>query len=633
VGSLDPLSQPLHAVTFCVVDLETTGGSPASSTITEVGAVNFRGGERLGTLQTLVNPGVPVAPEVTALTGITPAMLAPAPTIAEVLPSLAEFVGGAVLVGHNLRFDTSFLDAALAATGRSVLDHLRVDTVPLARRLLGDEVPDCKLGTLAAHLGLDHRPTHRALDDALATAELLHLLLERAAAFGVTLLDDLLTLPQLAGHPQAAKLRQTTRLPRSPGAYVVRNRRGEAVHAGHAPDVRRQVRSYFSATPSVAADDRRAAGRVPREAHAFDHLACASGLDAAVAAARLAHVLAPHLGIAGPPEAAGLAESAVATAAVDDAAVPGVAGAGGVGRPPWAAPIRPGNARFVALAGGAARRLVTGRTPRGTAGAASSSRSSSSARRAQAEVGPLPKGEARPFVEAVEAAVQIAAASGAERAEVIVAGFGGRPAALVDPLLAEAARLDGEGRHAAAVLARRQAEALATALERQRRLDGLRRSGRVVLGLPDGARVELVRGRLVRTWHADRSSTVWAGEPAGDDSGRVARATIGGIALDEVAPPPADGPLTDAAADELLTVAAWLDAHAGQVRLLRADGELASPLPRVPDAGRAGVVDVVDLVSVVDVVGGTDRHNDASNGGNGDEVGPRAPVEAAVAAT
>ena len=163
MGTLDPLSQPLHAVTFCVVDLETTGGSPATDTITEVGAVTYRGGERLGTLQTLVNPCAPLPAEITALTGITPEMLCPAPTISQVLPSLAEFVGGAVLVGHNLRFDTSFLDAALAATGRSLLDHLRVDTVPLARRLLGEEVPDCKLGTLATHLGLGHIPTHLSL--------------------------------------------------------------------------------------------------------------------------------------------------------------------------------------------------------------------------------------------------------------------------------------------------------------------------------------------------------------------------------------------------------------------------------------------------------------------------------------
>src|SRR5437868_1938265 len=63
-------SIPLHAVTFCVVDLETTGGSPTDSRITEIGAVTCRGGERLGAFQSLVDPGVGISPFITQLTGI-----------------------------------------------------------------------------------------------------------------------------------------------------------------------------------------------------------------------------------------------------------------------------------------------------------------------------------------------------------------------------------------------------------------------------------------------------------------------------------------------------------------------------------------------------------------------------------
>lgn len=96
-------------------------------------------------------------------------MVVTAPRLAGVLPALTEFVGGAVLVGHDLRFDVSFLDAALAAFGRDGIGVHRVGTVMLARRLLDDEVPDHRLGTLSTHLGLAHQPTHRSLDDALAT--------------------------------------------------------------------------------------------------------------------------------------------------------------------------------------------------------------------------------------------------------------------------------------------------------------------------------------------------------------------------------------------------------------------------------------------------------------------------------
>ena len=107
-------------------------------------------------------------------------MLLPAPRIDEVLPPLLEFIGGAVIVGHNIRFDISFLDAALAAHGYPKLEQRRVDTIGLARRLVRDEVPDLKLGTLARHLRVSVSPCHRAFADAAATAEVLHALLERA---------------------------------------------------------------------------------------------------------------------------------------------------------------------------------------------------------------------------------------------------------------------------------------------------------------------------------------------------------------------------------------------------------------------------------------------------------------------
>ena len=157
--TFDDLGTPLHQVTFCVIDLETTGGSPADCEITEVGAVKVRGGEVLGSLQTLVNPGAAIPPSITVLTGITEAMVLPAPRIEEVLPSLVEFVGDAVIVGHNVRFDISFLHAALERTGRPRFANAVVDTCALARRLVRDEVPNCRLGTLADRLRLDHRPT------------------------------------------------------------------------------------------------------------------------------------------------------------------------------------------------------------------------------------------------------------------------------------------------------------------------------------------------------------------------------------------------------------------------------------------------------------------------------------------
>src|SRR3954471_10416662 len=130
--SFDDLGTPLIDVTFCVIDLETTGGSAADCAITEIGAVKLRGGECLGTFQTLVNPGQAIPPVITVLTGITEAMVLPAPRIEQVLPSFLEFAGDAVIVGHNIRFDLSFLAAACDRARYRRLANPSVDTCALA---------------------------------------------------------------------------------------------------------------------------------------------------------------------------------------------------------------------------------------------------------------------------------------------------------------------------------------------------------------------------------------------------------------------------------------------------------------------------------------------------------------------
>src|SRR4051794_35318594 len=97
-GTIDELGTPLHTVTFVVFDLETTGGSAKDSAITEIGAVKVRGGQILGEFATLVDPGMPIPPFITVLTGITQQMTVSAPGIDSVLPAFWEFARGAVLV-------------------------------------------------------------------------------------------------------------------------------------------------------------------------------------------------------------------------------------------------------------------------------------------------------------------------------------------------------------------------------------------------------------------------------------------------------------------------------------------------------------------------------------------------------
>lgn len=183
----------LHRVTFVVVDVETTGWEPGPDALTEVAAVRFTGGEPCGSFHSLIDPGVPIPPLVGQLTGIDDAMVKGAPDVSTVLPHLVETIGDGVLVGHNIGFDLSFIDAALASLAFQPLGNPVVDTLHLARRLVRDDVLNCKLGTLARRLRLEHLPSHHTLEDVMATADLLHALIERATGYGVFKLRDLLS--------------------------------------------------------------------------------------------------------------------------------------------------------------------------------------------------------------------------------------------------------------------------------------------------------------------------------------------------------------------------------------------------------------------------------------------------------
>src|SRR5512133_2000190 len=214
-GRLDDLGTPLLDVEFVVLDLETTGGSPANDRITEVGAVKIRGGEVLGTFQTLVNPGVPIPPLISALTGITNPMVADEEPIEVVLPCLLEFLGGAVLVAHNASFDRRFVQANLERHGYQRLANRVVCTARLARKLLPrDEVPNVRLATLAAYLGATVAPCHRALTDARATVDVFHSLLEQAGSYGVLALEDLIEFPSARAGASFKKVHLADRLPR-----------------------------------------------------------------------------------------------------------------------------------------------------------------------------------------------------------------------------------------------------------------------------------------------------------------------------------------------------------------------------------------------------------------------------------
>jgi DNA polymerase-3 subunit epsilon len=281
--SLAETGTPLREVTFVVLDLETNGGPPDEAGITEIGAVKVCGGERLGEFGTLVNPGTPIPPFITVLTGITEAMVAPAPSLEMALPALLEFIGGAVLVAHNAPYDTSFLKAACARYGYRWPAPRVLDTAALARRLLHeDEVPNNRLGTLATHFRTATRPTHRALDDARATVEVLHVLIGRLGSFKVFTLEDAIAYMRTISPAQKAKRHLAEGLPDRPGVYIFRDGQGRPLYVGKSSSIVTRVKSYFT-----AAESRKRMSEMIHIAERIEPVECAHGLEAEVRELRL----------------------------------------------------------------------------------------------------------------------------------------------------------------------------------------------------------------------------------------------------------------------------------------------------------------------------------------------------------
>jgi DNA polymerase-3 subunit epsilon len=282
-GTFDELGTPLRETTFVVVDLETTGGSPATAAITEIGAVKVRGGEVLGEFQTLVNPQCGVPPFIAVLTGITDAMVAAAPTLPAVLPSFLEWAKGTVLVAHNAPFDVGFLRAGCTDLGLDWPGFESVDTARLARRVLTrDEAANCKLSTLSRLFRTSTTPCHRALADARATVDVLHGLLERLGNLGVRTYEELVCFNGLATTAQRRKRYLADGLPDGPGVYIFRDGQGRPLYIGRSRHLRARVRQYF-----VASEPRTRMAEMVGIAERVDAIACAHPLEAEVRELRL----------------------------------------------------------------------------------------------------------------------------------------------------------------------------------------------------------------------------------------------------------------------------------------------------------------------------------------------------------
>jgi DNA polymerase III epsilon subunit family exonuclease len=245
----------LFDVPFVALDLETTGAKAGPGKITEVGAVRIEGLQVVGQFQTLVNPQRPIPPIIAGITGITQSMVADAPRIEEVIPSLLDFLDGAVVVAHNAAFDVGFLNYELHRLKSRRLGEGAIDTLPLSRALVPG-LANYRLGTVAQALGAPIAACHRALADAQAVAHVFVQLAELLQSQGVTRLSDIRA--QGCGSPPSHldKLPLTRDLPDSPGTYIFLGAEDRALIVGNAGRLAEEVRSFFMAGARPSCENR-----------------------------------------------------------------------------------------------------------------------------------------------------------------------------------------------------------------------------------------------------------------------------------------------------------------------------------------------------------------------------------------
>ena len=207
-------ADPLHELSYVVVDVETTGGqSYLTDRITEIACVVVRNGEIVEVFETLVNPKRAISPFVTRLTNITAAMVADAPTFDRIAPEVVRVLQGHVFVAHNANFDWRFITSELTRASGHRLHGRRLCTVKLARKVV-PQLPRRSLDHLARYYGVEITNRHRAGGDALATARCLIRMLSDLSDRGCTTWDDLDVLLARSG-ARKKKRRSLLALPTS----------------------------------------------------------------------------------------------------------------------------------------------------------------------------------------------------------------------------------------------------------------------------------------------------------------------------------------------------------------------------------------------------------------------------------
>lgn len=227
---------------YVVIDTETTGASASFDRIIEIGAIVIQDGKIVKEFETFLNPGGPISPFITALTGIRDADLEDAPTFYELADQLHELFTDAVMVAHNARFDYAFLKHEFRRSNKT-FSPKQLCTVRLSRSLLPD-LPRHNLDTLIEHFQIKVDKRHRAMGDAKAVFEFLQkaekIFSESALSSAV---NRVLKKPTL---PQGLSEKDIEALPDASGVYIFYDKDGTCLYIGKSISIRERVLSHFA---------------------------------------------------------------------------------------------------------------------------------------------------------------------------------------------------------------------------------------------------------------------------------------------------------------------------------------------------------------------------------------------------
>ncbi|MEO7049110.1 MAG: exonuclease domain-containing protein, partial [Ferruginibacter sp.] len=227
---------------YSIVDIETTGGHATGSGITEVAIYIHDGNKVVESFHTLINPERNIPVYITALTGISKAMVAAAPTFDEVADEIFQLLDGNIFIAHNVNFDYSFLKHHLKLSGFD-LNVKKLCTVRLSRKVFVG-LPSYSLGNLCRSLQIEIENRHRAAGDAKATTILFDKILECGGQPHIDLMLKKSSSEQWL--PMQLDKSIIEKLPNGPGVYYFHNNKDKIIYVGKAINIKKRVSSHFT---------------------------------------------------------------------------------------------------------------------------------------------------------------------------------------------------------------------------------------------------------------------------------------------------------------------------------------------------------------------------------------------------